>query len=110
MGEGGEDHDGIRDEVCEVDPIVTEHVSEELREWRRQARREEQGENHCLTRSRLRHPSLPPSRSTSASGPKFRTSWSTSPRTHDSGRLGICAWERRGPNGGAADELGDEER
>src|SRR5438105_3642718 len=55
MGEGGEDHDGIRDKVCEVDPIVTEHVSEELREWRRQARRDERGENHYLTRSRLRH-------------------------------------------------------
>src|SRR5436190_17555518 len=26
MGEGGEDHNGVGDEVREVDPIVTEHV------------------------------------------------------------------------------------
>src|SRR6266540_5696347 len=55
MGEGGEDHNGVRDEVCKMDPVITEHVFEELGKWRCQARREERGEEHYLARSRLRH-------------------------------------------------------
>ena len=57
MGEGGEDHNGVRDEVCKMDPVITGHVFEELGKWRCQARREERGEEHYLARSRLRHAS-----------------------------------------------------
>src|SRR5438105_7154376 len=55
--EGGEYHNGVRDEVCKMDPVITQHVFEELRKWRCQARREERGEEHYLARSRLRHAS-----------------------------------------------------
>src|SRR6266511_2817910 len=57
MGEGGEDHNGVRDEVCKMDSVMTEHVFEELGKWRCQARREERGEEHYLAHSRLRHAS-----------------------------------------------------
>src|SRR5438132_4752881 len=111
MGEGGKDHDGIGDEVCKVDPIVTKHISEKLREWWRQARREERSEEHYLTRPRLRHAgaaALPQHQHVRPQVLHVLERVASHPRLRKARHL--CAWEKNRSSGYAVEELGDEER